>query len=93
MKYTVYILYAKSLDKFYIGHTGDELNERIRRHLSDHKGFTAKAKDWVIVYTEDFATKEEAYKRELNIKGWKSKKMIQKLIDKHCSTSSGIPTE
>ncbi|WP_251834110.1 GIY-YIG nuclease family protein [Kaistella pullorum] len=43
--YFCYILYSKSLDQFYIGHTGEELKERLRRHLSNHKGFTAKAKD------------------------------------------------
>jgi putative endonuclease len=38
-------LKSLSLGKFYIGHTGDDINERLRRHLSDHKGFTSSAKD------------------------------------------------
>jgi putative endonuclease len=33
----VYILYSKSIDKFYIGFTAMELCERLRRHLSSHK--------------------------------------------------------
>ena len=48
--------------------------------MTNHKGFTGKAKDWEIVYTESYTTKEEARKRELQIKGWKSKRMIEKLI-------------
>ena len=35
-----YILYSPSLDKFYVGHTGDEINERLSRHNSNHKEFT-----------------------------------------------------
>ena len=77
----LYILYSGSLDKFYIGHTCEDVNERLRKHLSNHNGFTGKAKDWELVYTEDFETKSEAYARECKIKNWKSKKRIQKLIE------------
>ena len=76
-----YILYSESLDKYYIGHSCESLQERLRKHLSNHKGFTSKAKDWIIVYSESFNSKSEAYKREREIKGWKSKSKNQKLID------------
>jgi putative endonuclease len=75
-----YILYSKDIDKFYIGHTSDILTERLRRHLSNHSGFTSKAKDWEIVYKEVFIDKSMAYKRELEVKKWKSKIRIIKLI-------------
>ncbi len=78
--YFCYILYSKSLDRFYIGHTGDNLEERLRRHLSNHKGFTNRAKDWTVIYHESFTDKESAYKREIEIKSWKSKVKIQALI-------------
>ena len=80
MCYT-YILYSETLDKFYIGHTCENLDERLRKHLSNHKGFTAKIKDWKIVYFEILENKSLAYKRELEIKSWKSKTKIKKLID------------
>ncbi len=80
MCYT-YILHSESLDKYYIGHTCENLNERLRKHLSNHKGFTAKVKDWKIVYFETLENKSLAYKRELEIKSWKSKTKIKKLID------------
>jgi putative endonuclease len=48
--------------------------------LTDHKGFTSKAKDWTIVYSEEFPTKSGAYFREKEIKSWKSKIKIEKLI-------------
>ena len=76
----VYILYSATLDKYYVGCTTDILNERIRRHLSDHKGFTARTKDLCLVYTESYENKTQALKREKEIKSWKSKERIKKLI-------------
>ena len=76
----VYILYSLSLDKFYIGHTCEDINDRLRKHISNHKGFTAKTKDWEIVYSEEFDNKSRAYERERTIKSWKSKKKIKQLI-------------
>ncbi|ACU07032.1 hypothetical protein FIC_00574 [Flavobacteriaceae bacterium 3519-10] len=48
--YFCYILYSKSLDRYYVGHTGENLDERLRKHLSHHHGFTSRAKDWIIIY-------------------------------------------
>ncbi len=91
MGFSVYILYSLFLDKYYVGHTGDELHERLRKHLSDHDGFTGKAKDWKLLYHERYETKSEAYTRERQIKGWKSKRMIGQLIEKHSSAGSEHP--
>jgi putative endonuclease len=77
--FTTYIIFSKYLDKYYIGHTAD-LQKRLVKHLANHKGFTGKANDWVIVFQESYSTKEEAYQREREIKKWKSRKMIEKLI-------------
>jgi len=77
--YFVYILYSKNIDRFYIGATAD-INQRIYKHNKKHKGFTAQADDWQLVYCETHQTKTEALKRELQIKNWKSRKMIESLI-------------
>jgi putative endonuclease len=77
-----YILYSASMDKYYIGHTS-ELQERLRKHNTNHKGFTGKVNDWKIVYTEEFQSKTEAYQRERQIKGWKSRQKIEILITAH----------
>jgi putative endonuclease len=78
--YHVYILFSNIKNRFYIGFTSDILSERIRRHNSNHQGFTGKTGDWKLVYSEKFETKEAAMKREKEIKMWKSRKMIEKLI-------------
>ena len=77
----VYILYSFQLDKFYVGHTCDEMDERLRKHLSDHSGYTSKAKDWDVVYTEPYSDKPSAYRRELELKARKSRKLIIELIE------------
>lgn len=80
MNYFVYILYSKSLGRYYIGNTGEAIAERLRKHLSAHSGYTAKAKDWTLCYTERYSSKNEAYARELEIKRKKSSKYIERLI-------------
>jgi putative endonuclease len=79
MKALFYILYSQTADKFYIGHTTQSIEERLAKHLSNHDGFTAKYKDWKVVFTEEYPTKELAYKRERQVKAWKSKKKIHAL--------------
>jgi putative endonuclease len=80
MPFSFYILHSSTLNRYYVGHTGDDLQERLRRHNSNHKGFTGKIGDWVIVYIETYPAKTAAYQREREIKGWKSRKKIELLI-------------
>ena len=78
----VYILFSKTHEIYYVGSTSMVLEERLRRHLSAHKGFAARAKDWEIVYQELFTNKSLAILREKEIKKWKSKVKIEALISK-----------
>ncbi len=77
--YFVYILYSVSLNKYYVG-CSSNLEERLKKHNTHHKGFTGKKLDWEIKYSEPYIVKEAAMKREKEIKRWKSRKMIDKLI-------------
>ena len=56
------------MSRYYTGSTSMSPEERLSYHLSNHKGFTSKAKDWKIVYTESFLSIEEARQRERQIK-------------------------
>jgi len=80
--YIVYILYSNNLDRYYTGFTSGSLESRLKKHLSSHKGFTGKTPDWVIRYFEKFEDKWDAMKRERQIKNWKSREMIEKLINR-----------
>jgi putative endonuclease len=74
-----YILYSKTLDKYYIGSTNN-ISHRLIQHNSKHLGFTGSVVDWQIVYHEIYDSGRDALKRERQIKSWKSRKMIEKLI-------------
>ncbi len=80
MNYFVYILFSKLKNKYYVGYTSN-LEERLKRHNQKSKGFTENTNDWIIVYTENFKTIEEATARELKIKSWKSRLKIEALIN------------
>ena len=82
MSYYFYILFSLHADKYYIGHTNN-LSERLRKHNSNHSGFTGKYNDWHIVYSEKFVAKSEAYARERQIKKWKNRHRIEQLIVKN----------
>ena len=55
-KYHVYRLHSKLLDRYDIGSTQD-ITKRLEKHLSNHKGYTSRAKDWLVVYSESYLTK------------------------------------
>jgi putative endonuclease len=78
----VYILYSEILTKYYVGSTEGNINDRLKRHLSDHRGFTGTAKDWKVVYKEELPDKKAALSREKLIKSWKSRVKIEDLIRK-----------
>ena len=64
--YYTYILYSGKLDKYYVGYTSS-IVDRLEYHLSNHKWYTAKAKDWQIVFSKEFKMKDEAYLFERKI--------------------------
>ena len=77
---TFYILHSAVLDRYYIGHTTETMHERLRKHLSAHGGWTSRAKDWCVVYQEALPDKSSAYRRELQVKSWKSRERLEVLI-------------
>ena len=67
-KFTVYILYSEMINKYYVGYTSVTVEERLDRHLSKHKGYSAQTKDWKVVFTKEFDAKIEAMHLEKQIK-------------------------
>ncbi|MFC1223810.1 GIY-YIG nuclease family protein [Pedobacter sp. BG31] len=74
-----YILYSKTRNKYYIGSTIN-LTERLKKHNTNHAGFTCHTGDWCIVWFEAFDNLRDARLKERQIKNWKSRIMIEKLI-------------
>ena len=77
--YHVYILQSEPNGKFYIGSTGN-LAERLKRHNGGRSKATKFGIPWKLVYTENFESRSEAIKREMEIKSWKSHLKVEKLI-------------
>jgi putative endonuclease len=69
------------LDQYYVG-SCEDLDDRIFRHNNSGSKATKKAKDWVLKYTEEYPTRQQAVSREMEIKRKKSRKYIEWLIGK-----------
>ncbi|MGO9641286.1 MAG: GIY-YIG nuclease family protein [Candidatus Acidiferrales bacterium] len=75
----LYLLQSESSGRFYVGST-DVLERRVSEHLRGHTPSTRGRGPWKLVYKEGFETLLEARRRELDIKRWKSSRMIRALI-------------
>ncbi len=79
MAAVLYILQSASSKKFYVGSTTD-LERRLCEHDRGHTASTRGRGPWKLVYQEQFACLVEAHRRELEIKRWKSAKLIKALL-------------
>jgi putative endonuclease len=75
----VYILQSETTGRFYIGST-DDLDRRQSEHQRGQTPSTRGRGPWKLVYQEEFPTLLEAHRRELEIKRWKSAKLIKALV-------------
>jgi putative endonuclease len=74
-----YILRSESSGRYYVGSTND-LERRVSEHVRSHSLATRGRGPWTAVYKENFPSLLEARRRELQIKRWKSAKLISELI-------------
>ena len=63
MFYT-YILYSKSINKYYVGYTSD-LEKRFERHGKDRSKFTGQCNDWEMVKYIKWDRKCEVKKKDV----------------------------
>jgi predicted GIY-YIG superfamily endonuclease len=69
----VYILKCSD-GSYYTGHT-DQLEKRIAEHnIKQFDGYTAARLPFEVVFVQPFATRNEAFNVERQIKGWSRKK-------------------
>ena len=79
MTFYMYIIYSKKLDKYYIGYCED-ISIRVNKHNFGSTASTKPGIPWRLAYYEQFSTKTDAIRRELEIKKKKSRKYIEYLI-------------
>ncbi len=75
----VYILHNALTNRYYIGSTVD-LKRRLRQHRSGNTRTTRVLGTKDLVYTEEYPSVKEARLREKQIKSYKSRIYIEKLI-------------
>jgi putative endonuclease len=80
MIYTVYVLYSKKYDKIYIGYTSDLIKRFYSHNELGIKGFTVKYRSWEVAYTEVFTDKNEAKRREKELKSSRGRAFIREQI-------------
>ncbi|MFI5219490.1 MAG: GIY-YIG nuclease family protein [Bacteroidia bacterium] len=79
--FTVYVLHSESSGKIYIGFTSD-LEQRIKSHNEvDKKGWTKNFRPWKVTYTETYDSKQEAMKREKELKSSRGRAFIRNQVD------------
>ncbi|MFI5126986.1 MAG: GIY-YIG nuclease family protein [Candidatus Acidiferrales bacterium] len=78
MPFHAYILRSLSTGRFYIGHT-ENLAKRLREHYNNRTISIRNRGPWELFYSEEFATRTEAIRRERQIKNMKSHTWIEKL--------------
>jgi predicted GIY-YIG superfamily endonuclease len=73
MAFWVYILRCSD-GSYYVGHT-DDLEQRVVQHQSgDLAGHIVTCLPVELVYSNEFATRDEAFAAERQIKGWSRNK-------------------
>jgi putative endonuclease len=80
--FKVYVLYSEKYNKIYVGMTSN-LEERFKSHNElGKKGWTLKFRPWEILYTEEFADKSAALKREKQLNSGHGRNFIRSLVAK-----------
>jgi putative endonuclease len=80
MFYT-YVLYSIEYQKIYIGQSSN-LEERIRQHNSfDNNGWTRKYQPWELIYSESYLERQQAMRRERQLKTSRGRKFIWEIIE------------
>jgi len=78
MFYT-YILKSLNNSSYYVG-SCEDINARFNLHNTGQVKSTKRYVPWELIYKEEYKTLSEARKRETQIKSWKKRVAIEKLI-------------
>ena len=77
--YFVYILKSLKDSSYYIGHS-ENLKKILEKHNKGRVRSTKSKRPWQLIYKEFFETRQEVYRRELQIKNYKGGEAFKKLI-------------
>ena len=75
--FVTYVLYSSTSGKIYIGYTSDLISRFHAHNELATKGFTLKFRPWTVEYVEFFDAKQEAMKREKELKSSRGRHFIR----------------
>ncbi len=78
--YTVYILKSRKAERYYVGYSAD-VEQRIKSHNGGKVRSTKAYRPWDVVYEEAHTTKQDAYRREHEIKSYKGGDAFRILVE------------
>ena len=91
MAFSVYLVRCSD-GSYYAGHT-DNLEARLAAHQrGEISGYTASRRPVTLVFTEQFPSRQEAFERERQIKGW-SRAKKEALIERDWARLVAITRE
>jgi len=79
MTFSVYILQSETTGRFYVGQT-KSLQERVNYHNANYSRSLKNRGPWKLLYHEEYASRTEAVKREIQIKRQKNRRFIEDLV-------------
>jgi putative endonuclease len=75
----VYVIYSEKIRKNYTGHT-DDIERRVFEHNNGLLGKYTRGKGpWKLIYSEEYATRTEAMKREKELKTGKGRDFLKQI--------------
>ena len=80
-KFYCYVLESLKSGMYYVGCTDDYI-ERLKQHNAGYVVSTRINRPWKFIHKEEFFNLKDARKRERQIKHWKSRRAIERLINK-----------
>ena len=86
--YYTYILVSLKDNSYYVGSTFD-IEKRLNYHNTGKSKYTKLKIPWNLIYFEEFLTLSLSRKRETQIKSWKSRESIERLIKNKALSSNG----
>ncbi len=79
--YYLYILYSKSSDRYYIGHTNDPKRRLEEHNTSPFRTYTSKHRPWILEAAFPISkNRGETMRVERYLKKLKSRRVIEQLI-------------
>ena len=78
MLFYLYILRSQISGRFYVGQTQD-VAKRLAYHNANYSKSLKNRGPWELFYTETYASRSDAMRRERQIKSWKDRKLIEQL--------------